>query len=146
MRLSFIPLVSLAAAACASATGPGEALAAARARWAAHRPGAYRVTVSRSCECLAETTGPVVVTVRDGAIASRHYARDGTDVPARFAGYFPDVDGLFALVDSARARRPHALDVVYDPVAGYPHRVSIDYDAVMVDDEVAYAVLAFSAP
>jgi hypothetical protein len=82
--------------------------------------------------------GPVVVTVRNGAIESRHYTRDGAIVPAEYAELFPSVEGLFDIIETARREGAAQLDVSYDPTLGYPVRIAIDWHATHVDDEVTY--------
>lgn len=108
------------AAACGSAaTEPGGGLEAARARWARGGPAAYSVTISRSCECLPEMSGPVVVTVRHGVVTGRRYAGTGAAVAPTYAELFPAVEGLFALVDAGVRSGARPLDARYDPTFGY---------------------------
>jgi uncharacterized protein DUF6174 len=90
-------------------------------------------------------SGPVVVVVRDGVIESRRYTSTDAAVPSTHAALFPSIDGLFDVIEAARREDPARLDVTYDPRYGYPTRISIDYDAVTVDDEVMYQVRDFSA-
>jgi hypothetical protein len=139
-------LLIVFATACGSATGVTADLAAARMRWARQGPADYTMTVARSCECLPEWTGPVVVTVRNGTIASRRYVRTGAAVPARYETLFPSVEGLFARIDSASRQRVHELRVDYHPTLGYPTRISIDQNAQTVDDEVTITVPDFATP
>ncbi len=125
-------------AACGDATGPGGGLSAARARWAQRGPTSYTVTVLRGCECLPEMTGPVVIIVRDGAVVSRTYVATGAPVASPLAEQFPSVEQMFARIVAARRADVARLQVVYDPALGHPVRVSIDPDAMVVDDEVTY--------
>lgn len=138
-------LVALVAtAACQSGTGPERWLAVAQARWADQGPASYRFTVMRSCECLPEMSGPAVVTVGSGAIASRHYLSTGAVVPSTYAAFFPSIDGLFEIIEAARREDVGRLDVTYDPTYGYPTRIAIDGDGVVGnDDEVTYQVWDF---
>jgi hypothetical protein len=139
LRLAYIAgslLVILTA--CRNPSAPERELNLARRRWAQQQPHAYTLTVSRSCECLPEMSGPVVVVVRDGQVESRHYVSSGEPVTSTYAGLFPIVEGLFALIDEALRQDAAKLDVDYDPTLGYPVRIAIDRDATMVDDEVTY--------
>ncbi|HKG92376.1 MAG TPA: DUF6174 domain-containing protein [Gemmatimonadaceae bacterium] len=147
-------LVAAAASSCSSSagTGPGGPelaarlgarveLAAARSRWAAKAPARYRYVFSRSCECLTEATQAARIEVERSVgnpevITSLTYASGGSAVENRYRALFPSVDGLFDLVQDALDRRAAGLVVSYDPQLGYPRSISIDYDAVMVDDEV----------
>jgi hypothetical protein len=131
-------LLTFTLAACRSATAPERDLALARARWAQHGPASYSITVGRSCECLPEMMGPVVVTVRNGVIESRHFTRDGGAVPAEYVELFPSVEGLFGIIERARREGAAQLDVSYDPTLGYPVRIAIDWHATHVVDEVTY--------
>jgi hypothetical protein len=133
-------------AACSATTGLTADLAAARLRWAREGPADYTMTVARSCECAPESTGPVVVTVRNGVVASRRYVRTGMAVAASYEPLFPAVEGLFARIDSASRQGVHALRVDYHPTLGYPTRISIDVNAQMVDDELTITVSDFTAP
>jgi len=81
------------------------------------------MTISNSCECLPGTSGPVVVTVRNGVVTSRRYVGTGAAVAASFAGAFPAVEGLFALVDAAVRSGTRPLDVRYHATFGYPTRI-----------------------
>lgn len=118
-------------------------LSAARARWAAKAPARYRYTFSKSCECMPETTQATRVEVERSVgnpehITSLTYVSGGTAVDGRYQALFPTVDGLFAIIQDAIDRRAAQLSVTYDPELGYPRTISIDYEPVMVDDEVLY--------
>jgi hypothetical protein len=142
MRRAAAPLLAILLA-CSSATGLPRDLALARVRWAERGPASYSITILRSCECLAEGIGPVVVTVRNGVVESRHYTRDGTAVLPQYEHLFPPVEGLFEIVEGARRERAAQLDVSYDPTFGYPTRIDIDWHAPQVDDEVTYLASDF---
>jgi hypothetical protein len=130
----------LVSTACSSPTGAGEPTEA-RLRWAARGPASYTVRVARSCECLSpEMTGPVVVVVRDGVVASRSYAGSGAPVGASLAEHFPSVEEAFARIDAARRQNVARLVVRYDPTLGFPTEIAIDVDATMADDEVTYTL------
>ena len=134
-------LVALVAtAACRSGTGPDRRLVVALARWAEQSPASYRITVSRSCECLSEMSGPVVVAVSNGAVESRHYTSTGAVVPSTYAASFPSVDGLFEIIEAARREGAAQLDVTYDPTYGYPTEVVFDNIRNAIDDEQTYTI------
>jgi hypothetical protein len=123
-------------AACGDSFSPVGEEFDARLRWSSRAPSAYTYTVERGCYCLPESIGPVDVTVRAGVVESRRYTRTGADVPAQYAELFPTVDGLFARIDSARARKAASLRAEYHPELGYPTRIDIDFVEEMADDEV----------
>ena len=127
--IAFAGLVLLAACG-SSSTGPADSLAAARARWVRNAPASYSFTIRRSCECLAETAGPVTVVVRNGAVESRQYVSSGSSVAAQYAQIFPAVEGLFAIIDDAIKNGTKPLTTQYDPTLGYPTRIALGDPAV----------------
>ena len=127
--MAFAGLVLLAACS-SSSTGPADSLAAARARWARGAPTAYSYTIQRSCECLAETAGPVTVVVRNGAVESRQYVSSGASVASQYASIFPSVEGLFTIIDDAIKNGTKPLTTQYDATLGYPTRIALGDPAV----------------
>ncbi|MEO5815107.1 MAG: DUF6174 domain-containing protein [Gemmatimonadaceae bacterium] len=124
--VGLIALLTLALGGCKSqVTGPLEELSTARARWSISAPASYTFVVARSCECLAEMAGPVVVSVRNRLAESRHYTGTGVEVPASYAGNFPTIEAIFAVIDAAVRDGTQPIDVQYDPALGYPTRVSL---------------------
>src|SRR6187402_1432649 len=121
---------ALTGGACSSGTAPAGELAAARAQWARRAPASYTVTIARSCECLPEMSGPVIVTVRNGVVDSRQYVRSGAAVTASYVSLFPGVDGLFAIIEDAVQNRTSPLVVQYHPTLGYPTRIELGDPAV----------------
>lgn len=147
MRLSFrsslalFAIVGLGLVACKSTTTPQGGLAAARARWAARGPDSYAVTVTRSCECLPDASGPVRVTVRSKAVESRVYTSSGAAVSTQYAPVFPSVEELFVMIDAA-IRRGASVQVKYEPTLGYPTRFAEGDPAV---DAPLWVLSHFSA-
>jgi hypothetical protein len=127
--IAFAGLIVLAACG-SSSTGPADSLSAARARWARNAPTAYSYTIQRSCECLAETAGPVTVVVRNGAVESQQYVATGAAVSAQYAPIFPAVEGLFTIIDNAIKNGTKPLTTQYDPTLGYPTRIALGDPAV----------------
>ena len=123
---------------CTSTTAPIPELRVARLRWSERGPASYSITVARSCECLVESSAPVVVTVRKGAVESRRYESTGAPVPAEYAELFPPVEGLFEIIHSAQRDGAARIAVSYDRDYGYPSRIEIDFHRMYVDDEITY--------
>lgn len=136
-RLGFVTLLA-SVAACHDATGLDSRFVSAHARWNAHAPASYELTVAHNCFCPEEATGPVRVSVRNGAVVSRRYVRTGVDVPASYVERFPDVEGLFSAILAAHARHASTVDVRYDDALGFPTRIDIDNIRDAVDDEEQY--------
>jgi len=139
-RIARTLAAALLALACGDATAPDDEWTRARERWSRLGPREYAVTVTRFCECLPEMSGPVVVTVRDGAVESRAYAATGAPVASPLDAEFPSVEQLFARIAAARRAEVDLLRVTYDGALGHPVRVEIDPDARVADDEITYHV------
>jgi len=138
-----LPLL-LATAAC-SLSGPGEEmdpvvrLAESRARWAANGASEYELALRRSCgECLPDAAAAVIVSVAAGRRAVS-LAQNGQPLDPSFAALYPDVDGLFDLIESA-LESGGTVEVEYDRDLGFPRSVSIDQVPGAVDDEFGYVV------
>ena len=143
--LAAVAIVMLVA--CGDSTSPDDELSAARRRWAAQAPPAYEVVLFRSCECLQEGSGPVLVRVRNGTVEARQYVSTGNAVSSTYESVFPNVEGLFEIVADALRRDADRLEVRYDPVLSYPTRIVVDYDRIVADDEFTLTATAFrSAP
>jgi hypothetical protein len=111
-----------------------------RERWAERGFPDYDLTLRRLCFCPPELVRPVVVAVRDGEIASVTFTETGEPVDPEFARFFPDVEGLFDLVQDAIDRDADSLVVDYDAALGYPAAISIDYEAGIADEELSFRV------
>ena len=120
-------------------------LAAAKGRWIQVGPASYRITVARSCFCTLESTRPVIVTVRNGQVASRRYEDTGADVPPQLAFAYPSVDGLFDVIEQAIANHDETVDVLYDAARGIPVSIQLDGSAMIADDELSYGTRNFVA-
>lgn len=149
MKRNLVRIAALASAmftltSCSSMVSPSEELAGARARWAQRAPASYSITLMRGCECLPETVGPATVTVSNGAI-SVHYTSTGASVPKAYINVFPDVEGLFDLIESAQKNKYYKVDVEYDSELGYPKLISVDINKQMIDDEFGIYVQDFKS-
>lgn len=144
VRLAALAFAMFTLTSCSSMVSPSEKLAGARARWAQRAPASYSITMRRGCECLPETVGPATVTVSNGAI-SVHYTATGAAVPKVYVGVFPDVEGLFDLIESAQKNNYDEVDVEYDQELGYPKTISIDINKQTIDDEFGIYVQEFKS-
>lgn len=137
VRTALAVLLCVVAAGCSSTTEAESA----RTKWASHQPAAYMFTMQRICFC--GDTRPVVVSVRNGVVESRKYEDTRADVPSQLANAYPTVEGLFALIDDAVARKADMITAAYDPDRGFPVQVSIDYSTKVADDELTVEVRDF---
>ena len=130
--------IVIGASGCGDAVAPRVELERARVTWARANIDTYVFVVRRTCECLPAGSGPVEVDVRNGAVQSRTYL-DGTQVRPEIAHVFPDVPGLFAMIEDAMNRRPDRMSVEYDAHSGFPKEVFVDFSASVGDDEMIYS-------
>ena len=115
------------------------------ALWEAQGLDSYRYTLQIGCFCLVEMTRPVVIEVRDGAVASVTYAEDGSAADATLFERYDSVEDLFAVISEAQGQDPARLDVTYDEATGVPLSVDIYIIELMADEELYLTVSAFEA-
>lgn len=137
-RRSIVGLCALLALDCTDPVSPDHGLSFARQKWAQRGVSSYDITISRYCECIGGA--PVMVSVRNGVVESRTYVGTGAPVSPSLAAIFPDVEGLFDLIDGAIRDGVAVLSVRYDPAWGYPADIDIDRVARIADDEVNYEI------
>ena len=87
---------------------------------------------------MSELEPGALAVVRNGVVESLKYTQTGADVPQQYRSSFPTVEGLFAQIDSARAKRVARLDVTYDATLGYPTRIDVDVNRNVADEEYTY--------
>lgn len=119
-----------------------QTLQAARARWESSGIDSYAMTVRRLCFC--GFVEPVRVTVDGGAVVSRTIVSTGDPVPASLVQYYPDIPGLFAIIEHARANGADGLRFEFHPSYGYPVAINIDWAQNAADDEVTYRTESFT--
>jgi hypothetical protein len=139
-RLVLGAALGLLAAGCSDPVGPGTGavieLARARAKWREQQLTAYSYDFRRSCFCLETTTAPVRLLVV-GEDVTEVAALEGWYVPPSLdPGFYPTVDELFDVVETAIRERVTHLEVEYDNTFGYPRLVEIDRAEDTVDDEL----------
>lgn len=143
LRQTTLPLVGLALA--CSISGPEEPvdplvrLDDSRRAWQQSGISQYELAMRRSCgECPPAAALAVIVSVSAGE-KTVSLAVNGEPVDPSFAGLYPDVGGLFELIETALANGAE-VDVNYDDDRGYPRSVSIDAVPQAVDDEFGYVI------
>jgi hypothetical protein len=144
---------ALAAAVLVLATGcsildPGRSkdLRAARRQWDEAAIASYRLTVHRSCFCAFDHPSGVRITVVNGTVESRIDVATGQPIPPQSAPYFPDVPGLFELIERTIDHDPAGLAVDYDPDTGYPRRIVADPIGNAIDDEFTVTAVLSREP
>lgn len=124
----------------------GGEIAAQRALWEARRPPAYVYDVERLCFCHPDARGPVRVRVEGGLVRERAYVASGAPVPADLRELFPDVDGLFDLLEEAFERDAWEIRVTWDEESGAPADLWIDYDQRVADEELGFRMVSKPRP
>lgn len=142
----FLALALVALAACGdnSMFGPNSELGLrlARIRWQNSGVDSYELTVSLSCFCVFGPDG-VRVRVENGVVVSRTVVPTGAPLDAQLAPSYPDVPGLFAIIERARADGADYLDTKFDGTYGFPTVISIDRYKGTADDEAWYRAEGF---
>ena len=100
----------------------------------------YTFDARRICFCGVEATGPMRVVVRGGEVMSVTRVENGEQVAVNFAGLWPSIEGIFAVVQDAIDRDAHSLRVEYDAELGFPTEIDIDYDEMTVDEEQGFRI------
>jgi hypothetical protein len=114
--------------------GPTEQTATQRLRFIEQTGSSYSFTYLRSCECLESSAGPFRIVVTDGVIASATDREGGAVLPEVLAN-LPTIEDLFDRIDEAYDRPADSIEVTFDPAAGYPTEVDIDYSTAIADEE-----------
>jgi hypothetical protein len=119
-----------------------ERLEAARDAWEARNVDSYSYVLRRICFC-AGATQPARVVVQDGQKVSVTLVETGEPVSQAELEFFLTIDELFDFIQDAIDREAHRIDVTYDPDRGIPLTISIDYEELAVDEEMAFEVSQF---
>lgn len=103
----------------------------------------YRYTLTRSCFCVSEARGPVVIEVRAGNTVSVTSVATGQPVDSQLFNQYDTVPKLFNVIRDATARNAASLVTDYDAKTGYPKSINIDYDYQQADEELRLTVEDF---
>ncbi len=111
-----------------------------RLLWSTVEPDSYEYVLERICFCGEEARGPVRVRVENGSIDELRYTMPDLPVDSSLWSLFPDVDGLFDLLENALDRDAAQIDAIFDPDWGIPVDLFIDYSREIADEEVGFVV------
>ncbi len=115
----------------------------ARAKWQAAGVRSYRMVVRQTCYCDPALLQPIQLLVENQQIVQARGMQQ--NLPAGVdLQQFHTVEGLLDFVERSRQKKPHHLEVKYDPRFGVPLYIDYDYHRMMADDEVRYEVLEFT--
>ncbi|WP_353930343.1 DUF6174 domain-containing protein [Okeanomitos corallinicola TIOX110] len=96
----------------------------------------YRYQLTRSCFCIPSARQPVLIEVRNGKTVSVTSVETGQPVDRELFNQYDRVPKLFSLIRDGIARKADSLNVNYEPKAGYPTQISIDYSQQQADEEL----------
>lgn len=116
-----------------------ESLDEKRSDWDAAAMNSYDYHYRRSCFC-PEGGKTVVVTVAEGEVTEAFYLEGGVYLSDTELQWVYTIDGLFDEVQDAIDERVYELSVEYHETLGYPSRIAIDVDEMMVDEEITHFV------
>lgn len=136
-RWMMVPLLLSALAGCSLGNDDSfqrDNLNQARTQWDSKKVSSYTYILELQCFCApASQLQPVLVTVRNGAVASLQYwdedPADRTPAPASVFGAYDTVEELFDFVADAINRDSDVLQVGYDAEYGFPNVINVDYQA-----------------
>lgn len=115
-------------------------VADARARWEALGWDDYTYRFRWNCFCAPPFTSPVDLVVRGGALVSGSLVDSSRALTDDELADWRTIDGLFDLIDEARARDAREIRADYHDTYGYPREVWIDYEANVADEELGFEV------
>lgn len=142
LRLAGIPaLLFVALVGCADDTSkaPSE-LVTAREQFSASMDGSYIFTWRRSCECTAETAGPIRITVQAGQIIQAIHLSTEEPVSSDVLAGLKTIEGVFDTIEDAYNDGAASIHVTYDASLQYPASVGIDYDLGIADEELSLQI------
>lgn len=149
---SFILLITLLQPACTLFNGNDDhgtdpSFTTNYQKWQKSGLSNYTFVLDRYCFCGGGAY-PAKIIVTDKKI-SQVFATDSQepvsiDSTQNYADFYPNINGLFNLIQDATERQADQLDVRYDDKYGFPLDIDIDYSKEMVDDEIEYRITSFS--
>ena len=106
-----------------------------RSIWEARNLRDYQIDYQNKTFLPPEEMKPVFITVRSSSIESVVYQSNGQPVQE---GSYPDVEGLFELVQDAISLKYEEISVTFDPQLGYPTSAWLSWDRRVADGGVGF--------
>ena len=106
-----------------------------RSLWDSQSASDYDYFLQRSCFCFPDTRRPGLVSVRSGVITMVIDAETSAMLDPQS---FLRVDELFDTLQDAIDTNAFEINSQFDNILGYPRSFSIDYFAMIADDEIYY--------
>lgn len=146
---SALAIVALSASACAFLPGASpdtrsdreREIALQAAKWASAGIDSYTFTITRSCFCPPESSGPFEVTVESGITTSVLY--EGKPLAAGQIGNVPlTMEAAFAAL--LAGEEGATMEATWDPDLGFPVSVAVDPIPNAIDDEFSITIEDFA--
>lgn len=134
------PLIFLTLGACADGPQAPSELETSREQFSEAMQGSYRFTWRRSCECSAESTAPIRITVQQGNVISAINIETNQPVSNDTLQTLQTIEGVFDTLEEAYIENAASVHVTYDPTTSYPASVGIDYDLGIADEEFSLQI------
>ena len=107
-------------------------------RWASKGTRDYQYTFNWGCFCPPEHNKSVIISVRNGVLASIKYADGSGPVDKTKYARYRTIEGLFEFIQDAINKKAYKIEVSYDANLGYPTFASIDYNEKVSDEEMSF--------
>ena len=131
-------LVSGAVAGSDSAQAQQQQLNDSQKKWESKNIRDYQYTFNWGCFCPPEHNKPVIISVRNGVLASVKYADNSAPVDKSNYSRYRTIEGLFEFIQDAINKKAYKMEISYDDKLGYPTFASIDYSQLLMDEEMSF--------
>ncbi len=147
-RAAAILIVSGAIGCNSGEPGPYDVLVTAvgeqRAEWRAQGVTEYTFVLRRLCFCI-DGGEPYLVHIRRDSLISVRHTQTGEPPQAQSPDLFPSIEGLFLTVEDAIARDAASIEVTFHSQRHYPQSIAIDYETMVIDEELGFAASDLAA-
>lgn len=109
--------------------------------WQSQNITSYRFTIERSCFCLEDARGPVVVEVNGDTVTITNAATG--EAGGEFFNDVDSIDKLYALLEQQLNDGADQIDVRFDETTGVPQSIFVDVDFQAADEELRYTISNF---
>ncbi len=90
------------------------------------------------CFCI-DGGEPYLIHIRRDSLISVRHTLTGEPPQVQSPDLFPSIDGLFLTIEDAIARDAASIEVTFDPQRHYPQSIAIDYETMVIDEELGFA-------
>ena len=142
MRLKFYLALFLSFTLCFSACTKSKTdneFSINKALWSSKKLLNYTYTLRIICLCPPARTGPHVIKVVNGRIASVN----GLPYDESKTGKLYPIAEYFDFINTSLSPKPFRSEISYNPKYGYPEIVYFDFNEAIADDEIRYAIIKF---